>query len=228
MNIPTPTRFPQTWTTLIIGWPDFEDMAGLAPAHWEPSWPSTIVLTTIRGAVLKPSCNSFSHRALAPGSAPSPSNSKILRVPKLYRGFESLPLRHAVWDAAKIGCIPLKITGNRRNSAALAPQTGPEKMSRRTPKLGFVALFLWRTHGQSAFNESIRRTECDHKPMVRRKCCQKPMRSVEIFVRRRSGDDTTRKRLSVASPTHRAISNSSSGPLVGTATAPCKCACLCK
>jgi hypothetical protein len=27
----------------------------------------------------------------------------------LYRGFESLSLRHPVWVAEKIGCIPLKI-----------------------------------------------------------------------------------------------------------------------
>ena len=35
-------------------------------------------------------------------------------------GFESLSLRHAVLDAEKLGCIPPKIAGKRRNSATLA------------------------------------------------------------------------------------------------------------
>src|ERR1017187_3883588 len=33
----------------------------------------------------------------------------------------------------------------------------------------FCRLFLWRAHGQSGFKDSIRRMQCDHKPMIRRK-----------------------------------------------------------
>jgi hypothetical protein len=80
---------------------------------------------------------------------------------KLYREFESLSLRHAVWDAEKIGCIPLKIAGNRRNSATLN-----SKPDRRKCPAARQSRALWPfslgAHGQSAFNDSTRRTEHDH------------------------------------------------------------------
>jgi hypothetical protein len=33
----------------------------------------------------------------------------------------------------------------------------------------FSGVFLWTAHTQSGFSESIRRMQCDHKPMMRRK-----------------------------------------------------------
>jgi hypothetical protein len=66
---------------------------------------------------------------------------RLLQVSDLYRGFESRPLRHAVCDAEKTG---LHSPENRRKSPQFrnfGPQTGPEKMSRRTPQPSFTAFF---------------------------------------------------------------------------------------
>ena len=46
--------------------------------------------------------------------------SPFAGLQKLYREFESRSLRHAVWDAEKVGYTPWKTAGNRRNSATLA------------------------------------------------------------------------------------------------------------
>jgi hypothetical protein len=74
---------------------------------------------------------------------------------KLYREFESLSLRHAVWDAEKIGCIPLKIAGNRRSDLTF------QQRRQTVFSAGHVR--------SPVFNDSIRRTQCDHKPIIRRR-----------------------------------------------------------
>jgi hypothetical protein len=60
---------------------------------------------------------------LSPGKRLSPCNLRERRLlchSDLYRRFEFLPLRQTVWVAEKSGCVPRKITRNRRNSANLA------------------------------------------------------------------------------------------------------------
>jgi hypothetical protein len=73
---------------------------------------------------------------------------------KPYREFESLSLRQTVWTPEKSGCLVPKIAQNRRNSSTFAL-----KQDRR-------CAFLWRPDTQSGFNDSIRRMQCDHKPMI--------------------------------------------------------------
>ena len=91
-----------------------------------------------------------------------------LSAAKLYRGFESTSLRHAVWSAEKLGYVDLKIAEiaailqmlrSNRTGESVLPYS-PVKLSR---------LFLWRAHWQSRFNDSIRRMQCDYKSMGRRK-----------------------------------------------------------
>jgi hypothetical protein len=81
---------------------------------------------------------------------------------------ESLPLRHTVWVAEKSRRIALKIARNGRNSASLAL-----KLNRRKCLLNaggrLYGLFLRRADEQSGLNDSIRRMQCDHKPMMGRK-----------------------------------------------------------
>jgi hypothetical protein len=64
--------------------------------------------------------------------------------------------------------IPLGIAGNRRNFRKSRLQTGLEKVSRFPPRR---ALLPFSLEGKSAvrFRESTKRTQCDHKPMLRRK-----------------------------------------------------------
>ena len=69
-----------------------------------------------------------------------PTDMSRLRVAKLYRGFESFPLRHAVLTAEKSAWIPLKNAGNGRNFANL-PETGPEKVCPAMLRAKFVELF---------------------------------------------------------------------------------------
>src|ERR1035441_953670 len=62
-------------------------------------------------------------------------------------------LRHAVRDAEKLGCIPLKIAGNRRNSATLAL------------KPDLCGTFSLEVHRQSDFSDVTRRMQRDQKPI---------------------------------------------------------------
>ena len=73
-------------------------------------------------------------------------------------------------------------SGLQRNSAAFPPElreiaailrfpprnrTGESIPLSATGRLWSV--FLWRAHAQSSFHDSIRRTQCDQQPMIRRK-----------------------------------------------------------
>jgi hypothetical protein len=58
----------------------------------------------------------------------------------------------------KIAAIPQVLPSNR--TAESVPSKPAGKFSRA---------FLWSAHAQSGFGAAIRRMQCDHKPMMRRK-----------------------------------------------------------
>src|ERR1700694_3046357 len=81
-----------------------------------------------------------------------------VRVINMDSGPESLPLRHAVWNAEKPRCIPLKIAGNRRNCAGFAVKpdwrkcpAGPRSPAfERFSLLGTCAVRFQRLHRANA------------------------------------------------------------------------------
>jgi hypothetical protein len=81
---------------------------------------------------------------------------------------ESLPLRHTVWVAEKRGCIPPKIARNGHNSTISFLKPDRRSVLWRATGGAMESLSLEGT-AQSAFKNSIRRMQCDHKPMTRRK-----------------------------------------------------------
>src|SRR5437667_7727685 len=82
------------------------------------------------------------------GSNPSPSaiQSKLQRNPAAL-----------VQESLKIAAIPQVLPPNRTGERL--PSNGAGK---------FSGVFLWRALAQSGFSDSISRTQCDHKPMMRR------------------------------------------------------------
>jgi hypothetical protein len=83
------------------------------------------------------------------------------------RGFESFPLRHAVWNAEKPGHNTREIAGNRRNPVALALEPDRRKcrsLSRRQP----LSPFFSGECVSSPVSKPTRRMRSDHKPMNRR------------------------------------------------------------
>jgi hypothetical protein len=44
-----------------------------------------------------------------------------------------------------------------------------EKTDHSAAEAVALLVFLWRAHSQSGFNNSVKRMQCDHKPMTRRK-----------------------------------------------------------
>jgi hypothetical protein len=90
-----------------------------------------------------------------------------LSAAKLYRGFESFPLRHAVWAAEKCRAT---FPRNMRNM----PIVRDSSHINWTPENGLlssnaVSIMAFLRKGASGFKDSIRRTQCDYKPVVRRK-----------------------------------------------------------
>jgi hypothetical protein len=67
---------------------------------------------------------------------------RLLRQSDLYRGFESTPLRHAVWVAEKSGCLLSKIAGNRRNSSTLALKLDRRKCRSQSRRPAFATFSL--------------------------------------------------------------------------------------
>jgi hypothetical protein len=90
-----------------------------------------------------------------------------LGVSIAYRGFESTPLRHAVWTAEKVGCVLAKIARNGRDSSNVAFK--PDRRKRPVYLRGQpFATFSLGGHWQSGFNNSIGRMECDYTSMRQR------------------------------------------------------------
>ena len=91
---------------------------------------------------------------------------------KLYREFESLSLRHAVWDAEKLGGILLEIARNRRNSAIL-----PLKPDQRKCPAGRYSQVLppfslegaWAVRFQRLHKANAMRSQTDDPAKAR--CC---------------------------------------------------------
>jgi hypothetical protein len=61
-------------------------------------------------------------------------------------------------ESLKIAGIPQVLPSNRTGESVPSNPVGK-----------FRGAFLWRAHAQSGFSDSIRRMQCDHKPMMRRK-----------------------------------------------------------
>jgi hypothetical protein len=92
---------------------------------------------------------------------------RLLQASDLYRGFESLSLRHAVWTAEKVLPLPPEIRETCPFFAILACQSGLERTHCLAAKAVTVLAFLWRAHSQSGFKEGIRRMQCDQTPGIR-------------------------------------------------------------
>jgi len=60
--------------------------------------------------------------------------------------------------SSKIAAIPQPLLSTRTGESV--PLYSSRKLS---------SAFLWRADTQSGFNDSIRRMQCDHKPMIRRR-----------------------------------------------------------
>jgi hypothetical protein len=87
---------------------------------------------------------------------------------KRYREFESLFLRHAVWDADK---VRRPFPQNARNMPVFRNISSSNRIAENglpVDKGALVAPFLRRAHVQSGFETSCRRMQCDQKPMKRR------------------------------------------------------------
>ena len=61
-------------------------------------------------------------------------------------------------QSLKIAAIPRVLSSNRTRESVPANLAGK-----------FSGAFLWRAHAQSDFTDSIRRMQCDHTPIMRRK-----------------------------------------------------------
>jgi hypothetical protein len=66
---------------------------------------------------------------------------RLLRHSDLYRGFESLSLRHAVWDAEKVGSSTSEIRENCPYFAIVPGQTGPQRTDCSAAKASLFGLF---------------------------------------------------------------------------------------
>jgi len=69
-----------------------------------------------------------------------PSVALYVVKPTFSGGFESLPLRHTVWVAEKLGCILAKIARNRRNAAI--PSLKPDRALRIIGAIGSIPSFM--------------------------------------------------------------------------------------
>src|ERR1039457_5640974 len=73
---------------------------------------------------------------------------------KLYRGFESLSLRHAVCTAEKIRTSRFEIREKCQYFAIIARRTGLERMAPSISQADFVTFFSVGRFSSSGFNDS--------------------------------------------------------------------------
>ena len=100
---------------------------------------------------------------------PSPASHSSREKCYLCVRYEVLPMsRAAHWAAGKLGCIPAKIARNRRNSSIPSLKPDRRKCPAERHRQVMERLSL-EGHAQSSFHYSIRRTQCDQQPMIRRK-----------------------------------------------------------
>jgi hypothetical protein len=78
-----------------------------------------------------------------------------------------------VCAAEKLICITARIAENRGNSVVLAFKSHWRKCLVE-PKGNFSGAFLCRARAQSDFPDSVRRMQCDHKPIMQRKSLDFP------------------------------------------------------
>jgi hypothetical protein len=81
---------------------------------------------------------------------------RLLRHSDLYRGFESTPLRHAVWTAEKLRCTLPRKARNTPIFRDTCPTKWTGENALPAAKAVTVLAFLWRAHSQSGFKEGVR------------------------------------------------------------------------
>jgi hypothetical protein len=96
-----------------------------------------------------------------------PTDTSRLSATKLYRGFESLPLRHAVWTAEKFRSLYAEIRETCAYFAIVSGQTGLQGTDRFVIECAAGVGFLRKAQAQSGFAESLRRMQCDQKLRIR-------------------------------------------------------------
>ena len=82
---------------------------------------------------------------------------------RLYRGFESIPLRHAVWTAEKFRRPLLRNTRTVPDFRDISSRTWTGENALLGSEGDTVLVSLWRLHAQSGFREGLRRMERDQK-----------------------------------------------------------------
>ena len=96
-----------------------------------------------------------------------PTDTTEFRGSKLYRRFESLPLRQQVLTAEKSRRL---FPRNTRKMPIFRDSSSANRTAEKGPldsEGGISLAFLWMAHGQSGFEAGIRRMQCDHKPAIR-------------------------------------------------------------
>jgi len=88
-------------------------------------------------------------------------------VAKLYRGFESTSLRHAVCTAEKFSSLCAEIREQCPYFAIIPRQTGLRRTDSSASNAVVAQAFLWRAHARSGFKVRVRRRQCDQRPGIR-------------------------------------------------------------